>query len=211
MSAPNFYSKAGTVYAIEDTEDQYILEDIQENVIESLRAGGLAVESKNESDRERSYPGTSFASVTLKTSRDDVYIEAKLIMRNGYFTGCNLDYDLMVHTAFDGEYTGIDDLDPSVIKEATAQDLKCSPAMFRKYQNQGRVYDYKAPGFYTTYDCYIAPTQKQADKITKQLLIDQATLINAIDAVYSANTMPLRRVATFSNGEAIYEKIEAKS
>jgi hypothetical protein len=119
MSAPNFYSKAGTVYAIEITEDDdYIVEDTQCNVVTELSNNpALALCPTDEHDNDsRSYPGHVFATVTPRKSRDDLWPEAKLICRSGYYANANLDYAIEIYDSYSGSYCTLDELHDDDIK-----------------------------------------------------------------------------------------------
>lgn len=182
MSTPNFYSKAGTVYALDFSDDDgeydadVVIEDVTTAVIEDLKAAGLSVTTADDSDGERSYPGRIFAEVESKKSRDDVYCTAGLVIRSGYYADANLDYEIQVYDAgYSGEYCELGELDAEFVSEALEISIK------------------------------------KAAPIVKQLQRDAAELESKIIAAYTEYTQPLRRVAIFSNGEAIYESIGGKN
>lgn len=220
MSTPNFYSKAGAVYALDFSDDageydadlaDIAIEDVTTAVIEDLKAAGLSVTTADESDNERSYPGRVFAEVESDNIRDGVHCEAGLIIRSGYYADANLDFEIKVFDQFSGEYTDLEDLEDGTIAEACAVEKNLTVAQYNKYQKAGRVSYYSESDHFNTITTDVTPTNKQVAKIRKQIEKQHADLENTIREVYAKYTTPYRRVAMFSNGEAVYEKIGGKN
>lgn len=216
MSTPNFYSKAGTVYALDFSDDageydadlaDIVIEDVTTAVIEELRQNGLSVDVESEDDGERSYPGHVFGKVELKNARDDIYCTAALVIRSGYYADANLDFEIKVYTSYDGEYSDVEDLDLDIVSESCAVEKQLTRAQFNKYQKAGRAIQYSDSDYFNTITTYVIPTRRQVLAIEKRIHLEANKLEDAIRKVYAKYTTPYRRVAVFSNGEALYEKI----
>lgn len=179
MATSNFYSLAGTVYAIEiQDDDDFIVDDTQANILSDLATNKkLLIEHLDEySDDSRSYGGRVFASVSLANSDDAMQAEIKLLSRGGYYAHANIDFDGRVYSAYSGEYLELDDLDTELIREH-----------FDGYDGT------KLPG-------------KRADAKQRRLERDLERLRAIVEQTVSNYTTPLTRVATFSNGETIYRE-----
>ena len=127
MSTPNFYNKnANLIYACE-IKDEYDYEDLVWGLCHVFRAcvgdhpsqypprkevGSFEAVNLNEADGLRSYPGRIICRIKtpVKSYRDfDIAVSADIIVRNGYWDGANLDYDIHFHV--DEEIVKEDDLD----------------------------------------------------------------------------------------------------
>ncbi len=185
MSTANFHNKnAGRIYACE-TEDEFDSEDLIGNIRSALRSAAEYPRQKAiadfgevtdswESDGLRSYPGRIIACVESETKsyQDfDVSLSAEIIVRSGYYTGVNLDYDLCFHV--DGEEVEKDSLEEACANSAL-------PGTRRAY--------------------LLALAQKWLDRTLE-------SFTKSIEGIFSEYSTPLRVVATFSNGEALYEKV----
>lgn len=177
MSAPNFYSLAGTVYAIEiQGDDDLILDDTQENIFYELAANKkIEIEHLDEySDDARSYGGRVFASIKLKNSDDAIQAEIKLLSRGGYYAHANIDFDGRIYSGYDGEYYEPSELDADTIRE--------------------HVEGYDGRKLYG----------KRAAAKLDRLERDLEQLRTIADQVTSQFTTPLITRGTFSNGERVY-------
>jgi hypothetical protein len=216
VSTSNFYSMAGTVYALDFSDDageyddtiaSMVMDDVSTAVIEDLQDKGYIVTAANESDGDRNYPGHIFAQVELKNSRDQLYCTAALIIRSGYYSDANLDFELTVYNGYTGEYLEVEELDDEVVAESCAETRDISRAQYNRYKNAGRVSYYSESDYTNTIRTDILPTKKQIVRIYKSIEREASELDAAIRESYEKFTTPYRRVATFSNGESIYEKI----
>jgi hypothetical protein len=113
MSAPNFYAVCGKYFVLspiegeeESMDIEYDFNEVIESILNDLKKYYIIQEDKW--DNERGYEGRIFARIVKEWSynnkRNDDYrefrIDIDLILRNGYFEGCNLDYD--IHYYYDG-------------------------------------------------------------------------------------------------------------
>ena len=207
MGTSNFhYKNASRVYAVlmnyEDeilddngeptgeTETRYPdeyevdeLKDFIKNEIEDLENGQYFNWVKDTGEL-RSYPSSYLGSIrSCKSYGDidiDVYIHA--FLRSGYYEGACLDWTLQVDINGNGEY--IDDED---ISDA-ANDI-------RKYASSDM-----SKGLRTI----------MAYKAEKWIRSEADRLSGIMENIFSRNSdVEMRKVATFSNGETIYEKIES--
>jgi hypothetical protein len=123
MSTTNFYNKnADFIYACE-LEDDFAYDDLLEDLRQVFRSAATNPKVKaiadfeetrdtRESDYNRNYPGRIIAWVWSETKRYqdfEVVLSANIIVRSGYFSGVNLDYEIGFH--IDGEEHQEDDLD----------------------------------------------------------------------------------------------------
>lgn len=182
MSAPNFYSEAGTVFAIEtndNDDDDFIVNDVKENVFSTLEANQkISVQDADRYDSDRNYGGHIFADVELcKTHNPRIYPQLEVIMRSGYYSGVNLDYSIKIYSE-SGESFEVEDIDNDTIMGELV------------YLNDRR------------------PSDLQVHATLRELNNEVEKLKQYVEAVYTDLTTPLIRVATFSNGEAVYEKRE---
>ena len=113
MSAPNFYAVCGRYFVLELSEEEeelqdLIVEDVKNAVIEELSKKFYLVK-EDECDNIRGNEGYIFASVRKyykvydKELQDyvDLGVYIPLIIRSGYYGGCNLDYRIYIY--LDGE------------------------------------------------------------------------------------------------------------
>jgi hypothetical protein len=180
MSTPNFHSLSGHYFAIE-AEDEFELDDTKLNITAELEAQPrIYTENLSEPEDDlRSYPGEAFAGIRLKNEREDIHAECKLIARSGYYSGVNFDYQSMIFNGYDGEYYTLADLEPSDIVEL-------------------------AEGYHGR-----RITLKQAEATLRRLGRDIATLDKLAGQAIKEFTIPLIKIAQFSNGEAIYRRVTA--
>ena len=172
MSAPNFYSNAGTVFAVDDDQAEFI-EDMEAGIVEQLRAKGLDVdEVRDEYDDNRSYGGRYFARINGKHQDDAFEVVGALLTRGGYYSGANFDYEVKLYDANSGEYIDME--------EATPEDLA---AILEDYHGEKRAHK----------------------QLWRRACSEAEQIKAAIIAAYKQNSQPLTRVATFSNGEAVYQ------
>ena len=92
MSAPNFYKKnASNYFAFQDREMEEGYEFLINDIRDALEE--LGYESIDEkSDMSRNYSGMIIAQKVF--SKNIWTISIDVIIRNGYYTGTNLDYDV---------------------------------------------------------------------------------------------------------------------
>lgn len=207
MGTSNFhYKNASRVYAVlmnyEDeildengeptgeTETRYPeiyevdeLKDFIENEIEDLE-NGVYYNWVKDSNELRSFPSSYLGSLrSCKSYGDidiDVYIHA--FIRSGYYEGACLDWTLQVDINGNGEY--IDD-----------EDIQYAANDIMEYASSDM-----SKGLRTI----------MAFKAEKWIRSEADRLSGIMENIFSRNSdVEMRKVATFSNGETIYEKIES--
>jgi hypothetical protein len=122
MGTSNFYNKnSSKIYACQIEED-FDYQDLVENLQFELQA--QAFDSINEFDNERNFCGQYIATKKIEFTNYDqsIYLTIKTVIRNGYYSGVNLDYDFeIVGEAInnynnDFEINEKDDLDYQVVR-----------------------------------------------------------------------------------------------
>lgn len=185
MSAPNFKSLSDTIYAL-DVSTEYDVNDAKASILDDLRAiadkrqrNKFYVNDVDEIfDNDRNYGGISFIVMGMRNERDDVAVVTTVILRDGYYSGVNFDFDSRVLEGYGGEYISFDELTPEYVRD-----------LITDYNGDEK-----------------RPTVKQAEAIYNRLLRDRKTLEGVIKKVLTKYTTPLQHVATFNNGEAVYER-----
>lgn len=100
MSTNNFYNKnASKIFAIEsDNDDQYpddvMIHDLKLNIIYELPE--FVGHDSPESDGNSSYGGVVFGIYHLPDEDSDIEARFELIIRSGYYSGYNLDWNIEV-------------------------------------------------------------------------------------------------------------------
>jgi len=96
MGTSNFYNKnASRVFAFE-TEEEWDYEDNVDNIQSVLEDKGFDREDAYEANGLRSYGGKYIASKTVSKTfyGVEVMVTIKAICRSGYYSGCNIDWEL---------------------------------------------------------------------------------------------------------------------
>ena len=184
MGASNFYNKnASRIFACE-LEEEWSFNDLFENLRltleEEFRFTGF---SEPENDGDRSYPMNYIADKRVIHEYKDftIYVTIKAGIRSAYYEGCNLDW----HLEYDWDYGFNEDMTPdffqtSFLKEDLEHNLGYSE------ENASR---------------YALWASKKLEQLGQGL-------IDELEAVYAKHCgIELKRVATFSNGESIYEEV----
>lgn len=206
MGTSNFhYKNASRVYAVlmsyEDeildengeptgeTETRYPeeyevdeLKDFIKNEIEDLENGRYYNWVKD-SNELRSFPSSYLGSLRTYKPYGDIDIEVYIhaFLRSGYYEGACLDWALQVDINGDGEYIDEDDI------QYAANDI-------REYSSTNM-----SNGLRTI----------MAYKAEKWIRSEADRLSGIMENIFSRNSdVELAKVATFSNGETIYRKIE---
>ena len=126
MATGNFYNKnASCIYAVE-TEDEFAYEDLVLNLqseFSALHTDRKVAYYREEDDYEkdglRSYCGKIIGIVDgptkyYKKVETEVFIRAEIIVRNGYYSGVNLDYNIKVYANCEVYNLEIYDLDDEI-------------------------------------------------------------------------------------------------
>mgnify|MGYP001581141914 CR=1 FL=1 len=97
MSTPNFHNvNASKIYAVEidDPEDQYQYKDLLENLKYELDGIGPSKEATY--NALRSYPATAICELYKNKQYKNFEVTAAItpVIRSGYYSGVNLDYEL---------------------------------------------------------------------------------------------------------------------
>ena len=206
MGTSNFhYKNASRVYAVlmsyEDeildengeptgeTETRYPeeyevdeLKDFIKNEIEDLENGRYYNWVKD-SNELRSFPSSYLGSLRTYKPYGDIDIEVYIhaFLRSGYYEGACLDWTLQVDINGDGEYIDEDDI------QYAANDIR-EYASTNMSNGLRTIMAYKAEKW----------IRSEADRLS-----------GIMENIFSRNSdVELAKVATFSNGETIYRKIE---
>lgn len=179
MSTPNFRNvNASSIYAThnEDYEDTFY------NVMCDLKSRGWYPIKEYDSSSIY-YDGSMFMQKDKEVSigRFSMSVSVKAIIRNGYYDGCNFDWDIEIEgdSSYDvsGEYS---------FGEEDAASL---------------IYDYQYGTYYTMGFC-----RMQAKNLVSKVKSAISELSEELERVYTCYTDQLVCVIIFSNGEAIYER-----
>lgn len=116
MSTPNFSAHNRIFVAPESNEEYYNDNDremLEDSIIIDLRdefsrVKGMDVETAQQYDDDRSYPGTIFAHVeyTHHLAEDTIIMRAPVVFRGGYYSGANIDY-YVEEPEFEGSYENV--------------------------------------------------------------------------------------------------------
>jgi len=125
MATGNFCKgNSENIYAVE-IEHEFDYEDLIANLqssFENAQQNGVfdtckTIDSETEMDCNRSYYGAVICEVTSKTKHyeriGDYYISMRIIVRNGYYSGVNLDWECVIHTDYDNLEDFQDDIEIS--------------------------------------------------------------------------------------------------
>lgn len=96
MATRNFYNKnASKIFAV-NIEEDFDYQDLQENLQSALQQLGFF--ATDESDNERNFCGKYIAKKRLEFENQNqiVYLEIKAVIRSGYYSGVNLDYEFKI-------------------------------------------------------------------------------------------------------------------
>lgn len=181
MSTINFYKKnANHVFAI-DCQSDFDFDDTMSLITDELFANGWEPDSKYTDDRV--YSGHIFATKSTEVSvgRCRIDVTVRAIVRNGYYDGANLDWDLLI----DGE-----DYNPDYIDVDAARDIL------------------KANYLYAD---NIGFCKMQAPNLCRRLQKSVNLLTHELEEVYANFTETLVVVGIFSNGAASYAPYTSRS
>lgn len=182
MGASNFYNKnASRIFACE-LVDEWSFDDLTAD-LQSTLEGEYGFESIDESDNDRSYPMNYIAEKRVEFKYKDfiVYATIKAGIRSAYYDGCNLDW----HLEYDWDYGYNEEMTPDFFQPTFLQEDFIHNLEYSK-ENASR---------------YALWASKKLGQLGKGL-------IDELEAIYAKHCgMELKRVATFSNGESIYEQV----
>jgi hypothetical protein len=99
-----FFAHCWTIFEIEDAEDMDELEledfvlEIAEEVAREINADVIkpGLSERRDDRAPRDYDGLVVAIVRLYITSASLWVEARLILRNGHYRGANVDYDIFV-------------------------------------------------------------------------------------------------------------------
>jgi hypothetical protein len=86
MSTPNFKKVNASKYFAVETETDYDYDDLVMNLQSEF-------EKKDKYENDRSYPGKIVAGIEKNLGKWNVEVE--IIVRGGYYSGCNLDWNVI--------------------------------------------------------------------------------------------------------------------
>ena len=183
MGTSNFArGNSSRLFAVE-IQEEWDYDDLKDNLKYAFKAakekGMFDTEyysnAFNEKNNNRNFEGNVILMVTSKSKHyktiGEFYIEVGIIIRNGYYSGVNLDWECEIVS--DSERY---DHDEEIVIDDYNYDVSTKQAkQFSEYVNNWK--------------------EKEMTKI-----------INDVEQILSEYSTELNVVATFSNGETIYEK-----
>jgi len=180
MATGNFYKKNATHYYAFEVEDDFEYELFWDELM-------MKLEKLNYEEWDGGVENGKIVARKVKEINDWLTLVLEVVVRNGYYSGINLDWEARVEFA-DGSINKLEDFNDEAIIEfggwlkngawASKRDKQFGRYLIR---NAGKLYE----GAYK--------------KIEKE--------IDKLEAVFAKLTTPLERVATFSNGETIYARV----
>lgn len=205
MATSNFYYR-DTLYALDNTDDEFLYGDTVENIEHSLKQfddletdvyfDGLAL-----SNDTRNFDGlvvvechnrVTLENVTPVDTVLEICVTQRLILRGGYYTGFNLDRDITLnfnHTEHDVKDT-LDDLADDIRFEVQKYDLFDIEECFDDED---------------TYDFYIE--NDVSSDIENALTKVQAEFDKVYHTLGQQYFEQYKVTARFSNGETTYAKV----
>ena len=167
----------------EVSEFKYYLKEVAQN--HSLRVD-YKYQEESGSDNDRNYPATDLFSLNTSKSYGDIVVELKITGQivGAYYEGASLDYRLEIYNF--GEWSEVD-------RNFSVSDI--IEEMFEAKYND-HTYSSMGKGLRTI---LVPKAVKWAEKETQKM-------IEVIENIFTEVSQPLNVVATFSNGETIYEK-----
>jgi hypothetical protein len=96
MATSNFHNvNASKIFAIEIVEE-FEYQDLIDNLTYELEAKGFHIGSGRDSNELRSFPSKVIGSKTISKSFNGVEVEVEIsaIVRSGYYSGVNLDWEI---------------------------------------------------------------------------------------------------------------------
>ncbi len=184
MGTANFYSKASKVYVLECEEDceDFFFDDAKLNAKSELRAIGYHIEDRDKYDGNRNFSGIILGHKYETKTYGGVEFGWKVTAYIRSGYYAHANLDYEIEAVIDGSDSGSDSVEiTEVIKE-----LQYS------LNNNGLA-------------AIIAP------KVERYLDTWREQLLSEVDEIFTQQTTPVVRVATFSNGEAVYEKVNKES
>lgn len=193
MSAPNFKLKNSSKYFVidnieDETDYDMLVEDLQEH-FKNVINNDIDVEIYNNIDNnnDRNYPGLQFAEINKELDIDElngflVNICFNLVLRSGYYSGVNLDFDYNI-----------------VLENEECDNIDYfSDVIDNFFSNNFDEFDEDE-------DEYILNNRRL--EIENNIIEEYKNLVSLIENEYSKLSEEYIKTAQFSNGEAIYEKV----
>lgn len=182
---------AATAFKIENASKAFlVLQDIEDAdtydfekdcLIEELTDKLEAIDYGEDSGhvKDRNYPAKIVASKTVEKDYAGVTFgfSLQVVIRSGYYEGCNLDFNLLNVEGYEDTYTYI------CGEQAIREDLNLLTDL-----NKGMV-------------------NIQARNIAKWIRAALKHEIEQLEQVFAEVSEPYRVVGRFSNGETLYEKV----
>jgi hypothetical protein len=187
MGTSNFhYRNTKVCYSvlteIEEPQDaEWMQIELIDNISEKMNeVFGNFFEGGSDPHESRSYPSVVIGSsvVIRRTKTSFGSVEITAILRCGYYQGACLDWNI----AFTGWSETWDDL-PEL--EDLASDIA--------YMNQCKTN---------------SSILKKAEALLNWMEKTKDSMVDKLETIFSEHSVGLRRVATFSNGETIYEEVK---
>lgn len=195
MSCPNFQKECAKSYYVINEWDDFMVDDIRETAKEKLKdvCTFVDTEFKDYSDY-RNYPACYFVECTeyLYFCGMTIRIKGKLGVRDGNYSGCNLDYDINVE--YNSWYNDI----VSNLSDCDSGDELCE--VFVDGLENDWVWENE--------ECSKGLFMMNKGKLIKALQRKVGEIVDALeDICKSLCDDELACVGIFSNGEAIYERV----
>lgn len=186
MGTSNFHNvNSGRIYSIE-LEEEFEYDDLVYNLIDSFESLEDKRIFKNfgnnygDPTELRSYSSNVLGQIGKTKTFFESQVEVSIfpVIRNGYYSGVNLDWFCQIHI----EGTTYTEEIPEI--EVIEGDL-----MYYSGWNDGM--------------CKI-----QRKNVLKWIETTKDELVNIVEKIYSENSTPLEVVCRFSNGETMYKKVD---
>lgn len=177
----------GTEYrSCEDFEVEDLKSYIQEQAEE--KKGNFRYQEEKGSDNDRNYNASYLFSFSAYKSFGDIEVECKITasMVGAYYEGASLDWDFEIYNG--GEWVAVENGYYTTTEEDVVKDLFDVGYSEHTYSEMGS-------GLRTIHS---KTATKWAEK-TKTELVD------LVESIFEQVSNPLKVVATFSNGETVYE------
>jgi DNA-binding Lrp family transcriptional regulator len=182
MATGNFHNvNASRIFAVQ-IEEEWDYEDLKSNLLCELEAKGFVKGYGNDPNELRSFPSSILASKSVYKDFCGVEVEVEItaIVRSGYYSGVNLDWQLDFKL---GNGYVMDEIPE---QSEIAEDL-----------------DYYG-------DTNKGMATIQAKNVEKFFEKTRDILIEELETIYQENSIALVTVARFSNGETIYGRADDK-
>lgn len=155
------------------------------------KKGNFKYQKESGSDNDRNYCASYLFSLNAFKSFGDIEVECKITAKlvGAYYEGASLDWDFEIYNG--GEWSAVENGYYTVTEKNIVEDL------FDVGYNQ-HSYSNMSSGLRTIH----------AKTATKWAEKTKTEMVDLIESIFEQVSNPLQVVATFSNGETIYESVK---